>query len=110
VDVGEPAHRRGGDEPVRLFRFRYYGKWLGGITQFFIDRGYLTPDELASRQDELAAEKTPEVDPVPAIDEQVVAYLRKGDSPRRDGAHPKFAVGDRVRITNVPAASPRSRR
>jgi nitrile hydratase subunit beta len=47
---------------------------------------------------------------VPAIDEQVVAYLRKGDSPRRDGAHPKFAVGDRVRITNVPAASPRSRR
>ena len=41
----------------------------------------------------------------PAIDDQVVDYLREGDSPRRDVAHPKFAVGDRVRITNVPAAA-----
>lgn len=32
-------------------------------------------------------------------------YLRNGDSPRRDVAHPRFAPGDRVRISNVPAAA-----
>jgi len=92
--------------PFDYFKFRYYEKWLGGITQFFIDKGYLTEDELASRQKELSAGETPAPgDPVPAIDEQVEEYLRKGDSPRRDVAHPKFAVGSRVRITNVPAAA-----
>ena len=92
--------------PFDYFKFRYYEKWLGGITQFFIDQGYVTEDELSSRQAELTkddAVSTPE--PVTAIDDQVVDYLRKGDSPRRDVAHPKFAVGDRVRITNVPAGA-----
>jgi nitrile hydratase len=92
--------------PFDYFKFRYYEKWLGGITQFFIDQGYVTEDELSSRQAELAtataaAASKPDV----AIDDQVVEYLRKGDSPRRDVAHPKFTVGDRVRITNVPAAA-----
>jgi len=92
--------------PFDYFKFRYYEKWLGGITQFFIDQGYVTSDELSSRQAELTkddAVSTPE--PAAAIDDQVVDYLRKGDSPRRDVAHPTFAVGDRVRITNVPAAA-----
>ncbi|MEO3760408.1 nitrile hydratase subunit beta [Mycobacterium sp. B14F4] len=92
--------------PFDYFKFRYYEKWLGGITQFFIDQGYVTEDELSSRQAELASDNTP-ASPAPAseIDGQVIAYLRKGDSPRRDVAHPKFAVGDRVRIANVPAAA-----
>lgn len=91
--------------PFDYFKFRYYEKWLGGITQFFIDKGYVTEAELAARKEELAAESAAEVDPVPEIDDQVVDYLRRGDSPRRDVAHPKFAVGDSVRITNVPAAA-----
>lgn len=91
--------------PFDYFKFRYYEKWLGGITQFFIDKGYVTEDELAARKEELATESATAVDPVPEIDDQVVNYLRRGDSPRRDVAHPKFAVGDSVRITNVPAAA-----
>jgi nitrile hydratase beta subunit len=91
--------------PFDYFKFRYYEKWLGGITQFFIDKGYLTEDELASRQKEFGIGTAAPDDGDPAIDDQVVDYLRKGDSPRRDVAHPKFAVGDRVRITNVPAAA-----
>src|ERR1700720_2535978 len=35
--------------PFDYFRFRYYEKWLGGITQFFIDKGYITEEELAGR-------------------------------------------------------------
>lgn len=92
--------------PFDYFKFRYYEKWLGGITQFFIDKGYVTEDELSARKEELAVDAAPALtDPAPAIDEQVVDYLRRGDSPRRDVAHPKFAVGDSVRITNVPAAA-----
>lgn len=91
--------------PFDYFKFRYYEKWLGGITQFFIDKGYVTEDELAARKEELATENATAVAPVPEIDDQVVDYLRRGDSPRRDVAHPKFAVGDSVRITNVPAAA-----
>lgn len=92
--------------PFDYFKFRYYEKWLGGITQFFIDKGYITETELASRQSELAAKEAPEpVEPLAVIDDQVEAYLRQGDSPRRDVAHPKFSVGSRVRITNVPAGA-----
>jgi len=102
------AHLRTGAEamnPFDYFKFRYYEKWLGGITQFFIDKGYLTDEELSSRQGELAAGQAPAAsDPRPAIDDQVVRYLREGDTPRRDVAHPRFAIGDRVRITDVPAS------
>lgn len=92
--------------PFDYFKFRYYEKWLGGITQFFIDKGYITEGELAARQAEPAGPDAPELDEQePGIDQQVIEYLRKGDSPRRDVAHPKFAIGDTVRITNVPAAA-----
>ncbi len=40
MDLGRSAHRRRGDESFDYFKFRYYEKWLGGITQFFIDKGY----------------------------------------------------------------------
>jgi nitrile hydratase subunit beta len=87
--------------PFDYFKFRYYEKWLGGISQFFIDKGYVTEEELAARIAELAP--APETEDAPAIDDQVISYLRLGDSPRRDVAHPKFPVGSTVRITNVPA-------
>jgi nitrile hydratase len=86
--------------PFDYFKFRYYEKWLGGITQFFVDKGYVTEEELAAKVGGLTpATGAHEA----AIDDQVIAYLRLGDSPRRDVAHPKFPVGSTVRITNVAA-------
>lgn len=86
--------------PFDYFKFRYYEKWLGGISQFFVEKGYVTEEELAAKVGEL----TPATGaPDEAIDDQVIAYLRLGDSPRRDVAHPMFAVGSAVRITNVAA-------
>jgi nitrile hydratase len=87
--------------PFDYFKFRYYEKWLGGITQFFIDKGYITEEELTGRIAELSP--APEAAGQTAIDDQVITYLRRGDSPRRDVAHPKFAIGSMVRITNAPA-------
>lgn len=83
--------------PFDYFKFRYYEKWLGGITQFFVDKGYVTEAELAERIAEAAPAPDGESGP---IDDQVMDYLRRGDSPRRDVAHPTFAVGSRVRIAN----------
>jgi nitrile hydratase subunit beta len=90
--------------PLDYFKFRYYEKWLGGITGFLIDKGYVSEAELAARAAELTAASAP-ADGDPAIDDQVRDYLWKGDSPRRDDAHPKFSVGVRVRIADVPAAA-----
>lgn len=88
--------------PFDYFKYRYYEKWLGGITSFFIERGYLSEEELAAATNAAAAR--PKTDDR-AIDEQIERYLRNGDSPRRDVAHPRFTPGDRVRVANVPAVA-----
>lgn len=92
-----------GMNPFDYFKFRYYEKWLGGISQFFVDNGYVTEDEIAGLLGVTDHAVAGSGDP--AIDEQVIDYLRRGDSPRRDVAHPKFAVGEKVLITNAPAGA-----
>jgi nitrile hydratase beta subunit len=89
--------------PFDYFKFRYYEKWLGGITSFFVEQGYVTEEELAAK----ASSPVPTEPNVAsaAVDDQIEQYLRMGDSPRRDVAHPRFAVGDQVRVTDVPAAA-----
>ena len=89
--------------PFDYFKFRYYEKWLGGITQFFIDKGYVSEDEISARLGESVGATT-ELGEI-AIDDQVIDYLRRGDSPRRDVAHPRFAVGQQVVVADVPAAA-----
>jgi nitrile hydratase subunit beta len=86
--------------PFDYFKYRYYEKWLGGITGFFVEKGYVTEDEIAARVADLAGRASDAPGDAPSIDDQVMAYLRLGDSPRRDVAHPTFAVGSTVRIAN----------
>lgn len=107
------GHLRMGAEgmnPFEYFRLRYYEKWLGGISGFFIQEGYITQEELDTRTAEFLADCEKAKAPLPtggaaAIDTQVVKYLREGDSPMRPlTTTPKFKVGDQVRIKDVPAA------
>lgn len=84
--------------PFDYFKFRYYEKWLGGITQFLVDKGYVTERALVERMSD--TEPAPDGEGAEAIDLQVIDYLRRGDTPRRDAAHPKFTVGSQVRIAN----------
>lgn len=102
------AHLRSGAEamnPLAYFQYRYYEKWLGGITAFLVEHGYLTEEELERCAAEFLANPRPAR---PArgderVDEQVLRYLREGDSPRREPADaPEFAVGDRVTVKDVP--------
>ncbi|VEG58576.1 nitrile hydratase [Mycolicibacterium aurum] len=90
-----------GMNPFDYFKFRYYEKWLGGISAFFVENGYVSEDEISALLN--ASEPATGESGDPAIDDQVIDYLRRGDSPRRDVAHPKFTVGQTVRIADLPA-------
>jgi nitrile hydratase len=96
-----------GMQPFEYFKYRYYEKWLMGISQFFIDRGYIATEELA----ELSAHYRAQPDaplPVqanPALNDQVVRYLNRGDSGLRPlAAAPRFQVGDTVQVADPEAA------
>jgi nitrile hydratase len=90
--------------PFAYFQYRYYEKWLAGITAYLLDNGYLAPrelDEARVRYRHDPAASLPQFDSE-AIDDQVIHYLREGDSPRRGPASPAFAVGDQVIVRNPP--------
>ena len=89
--------------PFDYFKYRYYENWLGGISSFFIERGYVSQSELEARGAEYLKGTVPQSAPKPSpdIDAQVIRYLREGDSPKRPGAAPRFSLGDRVRVRDV---------
>lgn len=90
--------------PFDYFRLRYYEKWLGGITSYFLQHGYVTEEELAAATATYAETPTAElpVRPSDSIDDQVIRYLRQGDTPLRGPGEPRFAAGDAVTIGNPP--------
>jgi len=71
--------------PFDYFKYRYYEKWLGGISGYFIEKGYITEAELEARTQEMLKKPgTPaKQGGDPAIDTRVVTYLVVGDSPKR---------------------------
>jgi nitrile hydratase subunit beta len=102
------GHLRKGAEgmnPFDYFKYRYYEKWLGGISGFFVESGYVSSEELdtktATYLEKLDASLPQGGEP--AIDEQVMEYLRVGDSPKCEAdIQPKFKVGDTVVVRNPP--------
>ena len=105
------GHLRMGAEamnPLDYFKFRYYEKWLGGISGFFIEEGYITKEELDAKtalylEDGNLGDAPLPNKQEPAIDAQVIKYLQEGDSPQRNvDVAPKFAVGDKIRVKSIP--------
>jgi nitrile hydratase len=105
------GHLRMGAEamnPFDYFRLRYYEKWLGGISGFFVEKGYITAEELDAQTALYLASGNLTNAPLPAggsaaIDAQVVRYLQEGDSPKGAYAgNPKFEPGMKVKVKNVP--------
>ncbi|WNJ87922.1 nitrile hydratase subunit beta [Bosea sp. 685] len=90
--------------PFDYFRYRYYEKWLGGISAYFIANGYVTAEELDAETEEYY--RNPDRS-LPRgggadIDERIGRYLVEGDSPRRDEQiKPRFAKGDHVLVRDV---------
>jgi len=92
--------------PFEYFKYRYYEKWLGGISQFFVDQGYITADELAQKTAHFRAHPDaalPE-QPNPELSRQVDAYLLNGDSGYHEAhAAPRFAAGAEVWVADPQA-------
>jgi nitrile hydratase len=91
--------------PLDYFKYRYYEKWLGGITGYFVEKGYITEAELDARTREVLANpaRAARRGGDPAIDRRILTYLVNGDDGRRDnGAAPRFKAGDKVLVRNVP--------
>lgn len=92
--------------PFDYFKFRYYEKWLGGISGYFIANGYITEAELEAKTAEFLSDPAK---PLPEggakeIDARVVQYLIEGDSPKRDvPVRAQFTVGDSVVVKDVPS-------
>ena len=66
-------------QPFEYFKFRYYEKWLMGISQFFIDQGYLSADELDQKTDYYRANPDAALpdQPNPASPSRSTPILRK---------------------------------
>jgi nitrile hydratase len=90
--------------PFDYFKFRYYEKWLGGISGFFVGKEYISADSLEARAADYR--KSPQAPlpkkPQPQIDEQVIRYLREGDSPQHPArSRPRFTKGARVKVADA---------
>ena len=91
--------------PFDYFRYRYYEKWLGGISGWFTAKGYITADELEAKTQEFLANPATgkPAGGDPKIDAQVRHYLVTGDSPKRTvDTAPAFKAGDKVVVKDVP--------
>ncbi|MBE9167981.1 nitrile hydratase subunit beta [Pleurocapsales cyanobacterium LEGE 06147] len=90
--------------PFDYFRFRYYEKWLGGISGFFMQEGYITEEQLDARTAVYLEKPDAPLPSVsePTIDEQIVDYLRRGDPAIREVDYqPKFSVGQKIEVKDV---------
>ena len=95
-----------GLNPFDYFKYRYYEKWLGGISGYFVANGYITQAELDARTAEYLADpdKPLPQDGDAAIDARIVQYLEGGDSPKRDVPFAaSFGEGDAVLVVDVPS-------
>ncbi|MFT8670335.1 nitrile hydratase subunit beta [Acetobacter orientalis] len=92
--------------PLDFFKYRYYEKWMGGITDYLISNGYITKEELDSLTDQFYADSSrllPKGGDT-AIDERVATYLVNGNSPKEDvTVDVLFSAGDTVDIKDPPS-------
>src|ERR1700693_5414828 len=100
------AHLRTGAEgmqPFEYFKYRYYEKWLMGISQFFVERGYVAADELQSLTAHYRAQPDAAFpqQPTPVLKNQIAEYLTHGDPGLRAApAAPRFKLGERVTVAD----------
>jgi len=95
-----------GMQPFEYFKFRYYEKWLMGISQFFIDQGYIDAEELSSRTEHYRKQPEAALPDLPnaPIREQIVRYLLEGDSGLRPlPAPPRFQSGEVIKVADPEA-------
>ncbi|MCB1684127.1 MAG: nitrile hydratase subunit beta [Pseudomonadales bacterium] len=91
-------------DPVAYLTHGYYGRWLGGLENLFVEAGTLTPGEIEARLVALGG------DPDAPVAARPDPGARPFDPPSHNGAQrsietaPLFKPGDRVMTANLPSA------
>lgn len=99
-NLDESRHARERQHPVDYLRNSYYENWLAGLSTLLVEKGLVSPEELADGVARQGASAEIAARVVGA--EQVVARLATGgpvDMPAAD--EPAFAPGDAVRVVNL---------
>src|SRR6267154_2187546 len=73
--------------PFDYFKFRYYEKWLGGISGYFVEKGYITEAELDARTQQILQNPStaPKQGGDPAIDQLFVKNVPSVEHTRLPG-------------------------
>jgi nitrile hydratase len=93
-------------QPFEYFKFRYYEKWLMGISQFFVDKGYISAGEFEQKIRHYRADPHAPLpdEPNASVARQITSYLIQGDSGLREPAQPpRFEKAMAVRVGDPPA-------
>jgi nitrile hydratase len=90
-------------DPVFYLSASYYERWLAGFESGLIERGLITPEELAERVDLYSEDPAA---PVPArqnpdLARNALTRLTRRVEPEREDGSPRFKPGDRVRTRNI---------
>lgn len=91
-------------DPIAYLTHGYYGRWLGGLENLFVEAGTLTPREIEARLVALGG------DPAAPIAARPDPGARPFDPPAENGARrqlekaPRFRPGDRVITSGLPVA------
>jgi len=96
IDSGR--HQRELIPGPEYLRMSYFEKWLTGLSQLLLRRGFVTADEMASGHAAPGAERAT---PLLAAGDVTAALTRRGSYEREMAAAPAFQVGDRVRARNL---------
>jgi nitrile hydratase subunit beta len=84
--------------PALYLSSSYYKIWVEGLTRLMVERGLITAQELSDGRSRVPAAALPNV----LTADKVARALAHGHSTlRAERAPARFAVGDRVRTTNV---------
>jgi nitrile hydratase len=95
IDAGR--HQREKIPGPEYLVMSYYQKWFRSLSDLLALKGFASREELASGK---AAPGAPKATPHLTAD-LVTATLTRPSSYIRDGAAPKFAIGDQVRARNI---------
>jgi len=91
-------------DPIAYLTHGYYGRWLGGLENLFIEAGTLDPGEITARLIELGG------DPSDLVAARPDPHCRPFDAPTESGARrpltrpPRFRIGQTVIASSIPVA------
>jgi hypothetical protein len=88
--------------PFDYFKYRYYEKWLGGISGYFVENGYVTQAELDARTQQFLGTSAPAPRTIRQLTPASSNISSRAIHPSTTAPRRRFAVGEKVLVKNPP--------